>query len=316
MRAFLTGGTGFLGGRIAVRLRERGDDVVARVRARAKASRLEALGCELAEGDLSAAGRLAAAMEGCGAVVHAAAVYRNGVPRSQHQELWDANVHGTAAVLDAAAEAGVARVVYVSSNVVLGDTGGRVVDESYERPDGGFVSVYDETKTVAHREAVTRIAAGAPILIAQPGGVYGPGDHTMIGPILERAFGGKPVLLSLADVGLNWGYVEDIVAGIVLVLERGAVGETYILGGEIATLGEAVRKAYAAGGHTPRIVPVPTALIRLAIPLGPLLSINVRELVSAAGATYYGGDAKARRELGYAPAALEEGLRRAFAPAR
>lgn len=311
MRAFVTGGTGFLGGRVVRLLRGRGDDVVALVRSPRKARRLRALGCELAEGDLGSRRSLAEGMRGCDAVFHVAADYRVGIPESERASMFEVNVEGTRSVLDAAA--GVARIVHVSTNSVLGNTRGRIVDETYTRPGGPWLSAYDESKLFAHRLVEERIAAGAPIVIVQPGGIYGQGDHTEMGPLLERARRGKLVLLPLGGVGLNWVHVDDAAAGVVLAHDRGAIGETYILGGEIGTLRGAVEQAFAAGGHRPRIVPVPTALLRLAAPLGPLLGRNVREVLSAsAGVTYWGTDAKARRELGYAPRGLAEGLRQAF----
>lgn len=313
MRALVTGATGFVGGRLAARLRERGDEVVALVRDPARAGPLRDLGCTIVQGDLSSRAALASAMDGCDAAFHVAGIYRNGVPRSKRDELYAANVTGTENVLDAAVDAGVARIVYVSSNVAFGDTHGEAVDETYAPPDGRYVSLYHETKALAHRAAQERIARGAPVVIVQPGGIYGPGDHTGIGPLLERAARGKPVVLPFGSAGLNWTYVEDAAEGILLAHDRGRVGETYVVGGEIATLREAVERAFAVAGRRPRIIPVPTWLVRLATPLGPLLGLSVSDYVSASdGVTYWGTDAKARRELGYAPRSLDDGLRAAF----
>jgi nucleoside-diphosphate-sugar epimerase len=316
LRAFVTGATGFIGGRLAERLRERGDEVTALVRTPGKAEQLRGLGCALAEGDLSSVETLAGAMAGCDAVFHVAADYRIGVPESERAAMWDANVRGTENVLDAAGRAGVGRIVNVSTNSVVGNTRGEVVDETYERPPQPFLSAYDESKLAAHRAVQERIAGGAPVIVAQPGGVYGRGDHSEMASLLERAFHGKPVVLALDSVGLNWVHVDDVVEGLLLVHDRGRVGETYILGGEIGTLRRAVEQAYAVGGHRPRILSLPTAVLRLAAPLGPLLGRNVHEYVSASdGVTYWGSDRKARRELGYDPAGLEVGLRRTFAEA-
>jgi nucleoside-diphosphate-sugar epimerase len=313
VKAFVTGATGFVGGRLAAPLRERGDEVVALVRDPGKAGRLRELGCTIVEGDLASRPALAAAMEGCDAVFHVAAIYRNGVPRSKRDELFAANVTGTENALDAAVDAGVGRIVYVSSNVAFGDTRGEVVDETYEPPAGQYVSLYHETKALAHRAARDRIAQGAPIVIVQPGGIYGPGDHTEIGGMLERGVRGKVVVLPFGGVGLNWVFVDDLVEGILLAHDRRRVGESYVLGGEIGTLRHAVEKSFAAGGHGARIVPVPTWAVRLATPLGPLLGLSIADLVSASnGVTYWGRDDKARSELGYAPRDLESGLREAF----
>lgn len=314
MKAFVTGATGFVGGRLAARLRERGDEVVALVRDPAKAGPLRGLGCTIVEGDLSSRDALASAMEGGDAVFHVAAIYRNGVRKSDRDLLVAANVTGTENVLDAAVDASAARIVYVSSNVAFGDTRGNVVDETYEAPDGEYVSLYHQTKALAHRAARERIARGAPIVVVQPGGIYGPGDHTAISGMLERGVRGKRVVLPFGSVGLNWVLVDDVVEGILLAHDRGEIGESYVLGGELGTLRDAVEKAFDAGGHKARIVPVPTWVVRLATPLGPLLGLSVADLVSASdGVTYWGRDDKARRELGYAPRDLESGLREAFA---
>jgi dihydroflavonol-4-reductase len=313
VRAFVTGATGFVGGRLAERLRERGDEVVALVRSPGKAGRLRELGCELVAGDLSSREALGAAAAGCDAAFHLAAIYRNGVPRSQRDELLAVNVGGTENVIDAAADAGVGKIVHVSSIVVFGDTQGRIVDETHSPPGGDYVSLYHESKALAHRAAHDRIARGAPVVVVQPGGMYGRGDHTGIGPLLERAARGKLVLLPFGSVGLNWTYVEDAVEGILLAHDRGRAGDTYVVGGEIATLREAVERAFAVPGRRPRIVPVPTWAVRLATPFGPLLGLSVSDYVSASdGVTYWATDAKARRELGYAPRSLDEGLRAAF----
>ena len=178
MRAFVTGGTGFLGSRVVARLRERGDEVLALVRAPERARGLDA---RLVRGDLSDRARLAEAMHGCDAVFHAAARYEVGVPSSERGAMVAANVTGTENVLDAAGDAGVARIVYVSTVNAFGNTRGRIVDETYERQQGEWLSVYDETKYLAHRAAVERIGRGAPIVIVQPGAIYGPGDHSELG---------------------------------------------------------------------------------------------------------------------------------------
>jgi dihydroflavonol-4-reductase len=284
------------------------------VRSPARATRLRELGCELVEGDLRSTQVLEAAIGSSDAVFHAAAIYRIGIPASERPAMFEVNVRGTERVLDAAVAAGATRVVYVSTNNVFGNTRGELVDETFERRAAGYVSVYDETKLLAHRAALERIDRGAPIVIVQPGGVYGPGDHSAVGPLLERAARGKLVLLPFPTVGLNFVHVDDVAQGIVLAHDRGKVGESYVLGGEVATLREAVDKAFAIAGVPPRVIHVPTGLIRLAVPFGPLVRRNLREFVSASdGVTYWGTDAKARRELGYAPRDLETGLRQMFA---
>jgi nucleoside-diphosphate-sugar epimerase len=313
VRAFVTGGTGFVGSRLVRRLLERGDDVVALARSPDSAN---LPGAEIAAGDLSDRERLADVMAGSDAVFHLAADYRIGIRPSERGAMWETNVTGTENVLDAAADAAVGRIVYVSTINAFGNTRGSVVDEGYERPGNDYISTYDETKYQAHRAATERIGAGSPILIAQPGVVYGPGDHSVIGDQMARAAAGKLYYVSFPELGVNAAFVDDIVQGLMLVHDRGRVGETYILGGEVTTMRALIDTAAGVAGRKPPRLTMPTWLMRPLVPIGPLVAPllgtppNLRELISACdGVTYWGSDEKARRELGYAPRALNEGLR-------
>jgi dihydroflavonol-4-reductase len=323
MRAFVTGAGGFIGLALVRRLRERGDEVHALVRSTARAGILEGLGCQLREGDLASVGRLREQMAGCDTVFHVAGIYRVGILPAERPAMYKANVAGTANVLDAAVAAGAARVIHVSTINAFGDTRRQVVDETYRRPEPPrYVSYYDEPKHLAHLLAEARITAGAPVMIALPGGVYGPGDHSAIGAVMRQAAAGRLRAVTFPDLGMNMVHVDDVAAGITLASDRGRTGEAYVLGGEITTLGEIVRKAAISGEKRPPRVTVPSWVVRaLAAPAGltgRLLGnrTNLGELISASdGVTYWASDAKARRELGYEPRDLETGLRGLFGAA-
>jgi dihydroflavonol-4-reductase len=321
VRVFLTGGTGFIGGHVARLLRTRGDEVVALVRSPGKAALLREIGCEPAEGDLSSEDAIRRGVEGCDAVVHAGAVYKVGIPKSEHAAMEESNVRGTARVLDAAIEAGVPRIVYVSTVGVFGDTHGNQVDESFRR-DSPYPSEYERTKTIAHEIAKDRISKGAPIVIVQPGGVYGPGDHSEIGNMIEQVRTGKLPAKALADAGFMFCHVEDVAAGIVLALDKGRIGESYVLAGDKARVGDVIDRVAKLAGRKPPRFTVPTPFLKLIAPLGPLVGPplgfppNLREMVrSADGITYWATDAKARNELGFAPRDLDTGLRQTVAAA-
>lgn len=320
VKVFVTGGTGFIGGRVVRLLRERGDEVVALVRSREKGAALADLGCELVEGDLSSSEVIRGACEDCDAAIHGAAIYKVGIPKSEREPMHEANVRGTERVLDAAWQAGVGRIVYVSTVNVFGNTRGEVVDEEYEREPGDWVSVYDETKWLAHQEAKERIAKGAPIVIVQPGGVYGPGDHSEVGNVIDQTRTGKLKALPFADMGLNLVHVDDVARGILLALDRGEIGESYVLGGEVATMRDLVETVAKIEGRDPPKRELPTGLIKMSAPAGPVIGKlmgfppNFKELVSASdGVTYWAKDDKARRALGYSPRDLETGLRETLA---
>lgn len=316
MKVFLTGGTGFIGGEVARQLRERGDEVACLVRSPGKASRLRELGCELVSGDLGDEGAIRKGMEGCDAVIHAAAVYEIGIPASQRPAMREANVGGTERVLGAALEAKVPKVVYVSTVGAFGNTHGRIVDESYEHPAQDFTSAYEETKWEAHQVAKQLIGEGLPCVIVQPGGVYGPGDTSSVGQLLDQFLAGKMPLLPFPELGICLTHVEDIAAGILLALDKGAAGEAYVISGPATTMREAIGVVADVTGRKPPRGAIPTPLMKAMVPIGPLVGKlmgqppNLRELISSAdGVTFWASYEKARRELGYEPRGLEEGLR-------
>jgi nucleoside-diphosphate-sugar epimerase len=321
MKAFVTGATGFIGGRLARKLRERGDEVVALVRSRDKAQTLADQGCELVEGDLSTSRQdLAAAMAGCDAVFHVAALYKVGIPKSERAGMFESNVGGTERILDAAVDAGAKRIVYVSTVGVFGNTGGKVVDESYRHKGDVFLSTYEETKYKAHEVALDRIAKGAPIVIVQPGGVYGPGDHSEIGNIIDQTRTGKLRMRMFPSTGFNLVFVDDVADGILLAYEKGEIGQSYVLGGELSTMGELIDKVAELSGREPPKRELPAAFMKMAIPIGPLVGRmmgfppNLGELIRTSdGVTYWATDEKARSQLGYAPRDLDTGLKQTLA---
>ena len=312
----MTGGTGFIGGHLVRKLRERGDDVVALVRSPDKAADLKRAGAELIEGDLTSVDAIRRGVEGADACFHGAAIYKIGIKESQHEEMYETNVRGTERVLDAAAQAGVPKTVYVSTINVFGNTGGEVVEESYKRPGNDFLSYYDRTKYEAHQVALDRIGKGAPIVIVQPGGVYGPDDHSEIGNLIDQFRSGRLVMLPFPETGFNLVYVEDVADGCIQAYDSGKAGESYVLGGEITTFRGLIDKvAQIEGKKSPKRA-LPTGMMKAIAPAGPVvgklmgLPPNIGELIRASdGVTYWAKDDKARSQLGYAPRDLDTGLR-------
>ena len=311
----MTGGTGFIGSRVIARLRSRGDEVVALVRDPSKATALLDQGVELVEGDLSSADAIKRASEGADGVFHIGAVYKVGIPKKERPAMWDANVAGTERILDAAEAAGVKRLVYVSTGNVFGDTKGQVVDETYERKlTDGFLSYYDETKFRSHELVKERISRGAPIVIVQPGVVYGPGDHSEVGNLIDQLRTGKLKMRMFPQAGYNFVFVDDVADGIVLAYDKGTVGESYLLGGEVGTMDDLYEATAAALGKKPPKLAMPVALAKVSAPLGPVIGPvmgfppNMRELVKTSDVTITFRDDKARRELGYDGRPLSAGI--------
>ena len=319
MRVFVTGGTGFIGGQVVRKLLGRGDEVLALVRDPARGADLEGAGATLVEGDLSDRAKLAGAMAGSDAVIHGAAIYKVGIPAREHEGMREANVAGTENALGAALDANVPRVVYVSTVAAFGNTRGEVVDESYEHPRDSYTSFYEQTKTEAHDVAKRLIADGLPAVIVQPGGVYGPEDHSSLGKQLSDFLDGRMPALAFPDLGLNMVHVEDVADGVLLALDKGEVGESYILGGEITTMRGAIEQLAEVSGKQAPKRDMPTGMLKAMAPFGPLVGKvmgqppNLRELISSAdGVTFWAKHDKAMRELGYSPRSLETGLRETF----
>lgn len=317
---FVTGGAGFIGRAVVRQLRERGDDVTAVVRDPASASTLRDLRVRLATSDLSSIATIRAAMTGCDGVIHLAGSYQVGITPAERPAMYEMNVAVTARVLDAAIEAGVPRIVTISTANVFGDTRGRLVNETYQRdPAEGYLSYYDETKVLAQRIAEARIADGAPVMIVLPGTTYGSNDHSAIGAQLKAAFDGRALAIVFGDMGISAVHVDDVADGILAVLDRGRIGESYLLTGECLTLADAMEVAARAAGRKPPRLRVSTALLRIAEPLAGIamrlgvLRFDLAEALHAADdVTYWGTHGKAIAEFGYAPRPLRQGAIDAF----
>jgi dihydroflavonol-4-reductase len=267
--ALVTGAAGFVGANVVRDLLAHGWSVRALLRTPDPPA-LAGLGVEAIPGDLFAA-QLAAAMRGCDAVFHVAALY--SLWRRDRDAVMRTNVEGTRNVLRAAREAGVPRVVYTSSVAAIGVRSGAPADETYQSPYTTLVGTYKKSKFLAERVAREAAAAGQDVVIVNPSTPVGPWDvkPTPTGEIVLRfARGGMPAYV---DTGLNLIDVRDCAAGHRLAYERGVAGERYILGNENVALRDIfVRLAAVTGRRVPR-VRIPRAI--------PLAYAAIDELVLA-----------------------------------
>ena len=311
-RYFVTGATGFLGSELAKQLISRGHKVVALVRTPEKARVLKTLGAEIHQGDVTDRESLREPMRGADGVFHVAAWYRVGVAEPAAEAI---NVGGTRNVLETMKELGVPKGVYTSSVAVYSDTKGLVPDEHY-RYMGPQLSLYDRTKWIAHYDvALPMMAAGLPLTIVMPGVIYGPGDtgglHAALIDLLKQRLPITPAVTAFC-----WCHVEDAARGHILAMEKGRVGETYIITGPRHTFEEAFDLAAGiAKVKKPRFHPRP-GLMRLMAAVMDVVSRAVvlppayqpEALRVLAGTTYFGSNAKAARELGFTARPLAEGL--------
>jgi dihydroflavonol-4-reductase len=308
MKVFVTGATGFVTGNVTLQLLARGDEVRTLVRDASRAQMLMRAGAILVAGHLGDALALRRGIEGVDAVVHGAAIYEVGIPPMRRPAMFEANVTGTERVLEAALAAGVRRAAYISTCAVFGNTRGAIVDETYRR-SGPYTSYYEETKVRAHEIALRLAKRGLAVSIAQPGGVYGQGDTSGLGGLMRSFACGRLPLVPFPDAGLNFVHVEDVARGIVLVLDKGQPGRSYVLGGENARVADAFAAlARVTGRGLPRFR-LPYALLELGARVRP----GLREVVtSTKGVTFWASDARAKSELGYSSRGLEAGVRETF----
>lgn len=314
MRYFVTGATGFIGGYFVRQLLERGHQVVALVRTPEKARHLADLGVELHKGDITDRESLRAPMTGVDGVFHMAAWYKLGARDTSMAE--PINVGGTRNVLEMMRELGIAKGVYTSTVAVFSDTKGRVVDESY-RYDGPHLSEYDRTKWKAHYEvALPMMRQGLPLVVVQPGLVYGPGDESSVHETFVSYLKGKLPVLP-AGTTYCWGYVEDMAMAHILAMDAGRAGESYITAGPPHTLIDAMSTAQRITGikapkvhMPPGVMRVMAGITKVAGAILPLPAMYSAEtLRSTAGVTNLASSEKAKRELGFTARSLEDGLR-------
>ncbi|NEO80563.1 hopanoid-associated sugar epimerase [Moorena sp. SIO4G3] len=230
IKAFVTGGTGFIGAHVVRSLLEAGYSVRALVRPTSQLDNLEGLDIEVVIGDLNDPG-LSELMQGCQVLFHVAAHY--SLWQADRDLLYRNNVQGTRNVLQSAAQAGIERTVYTSSVAAIGvGKPGEIVDETHQSPVEKLVGDYKKSKFFAEREAIKAAESGQDVVIVNPSAPIGPMDikPTPTGEIIVRFLQQKmPFYL---DTGLNFIDVRDVAQGHLLALDRGKKGDRYILGNQ------------------------------------------------------------------------------------
>lgn len=317
MKAFVTGGTGFIGRNVVRKLLDRGYQVTALVRSEDGASALREAGADIVFGDITDRESMRVGMRGSDVVFHIAAIY-NFLPEMIAQ-CEDVNVGGTRNVLELAFELGIPRIIYTSTVAVFGDTHGELPDETCFT-DGPFASEYDRTKWKAHYEiAEALITQGAPIIIVMPGGVYGPGDNSWLVDMMRLFYRERLPVAPGADGIVTYAYVDDVAEGHILAAEKGRIGESYILAGPAIPFGEMVEFWSQLTGKRSPIAHIPSRLVRAAAPLAavaqPRLGLPQSfsgDFMKVVGTIYAARSDKARAELGWRPRPLQSGMLETF----
>jgi dihydroflavonol-4-reductase len=319
-RVLVTGAGGFVGSAVVRQAVAAGHAVRAMVRNPDAIGNLAGLDVELVCADIRDRAAVDRATSGVRFVFHVAADYR--LWARDPEEIVRTNVNGTRNVMDAALQAGVERVVYTSSVATLAlRPGSEPADESVALTEDAAIGAYKRSKVAAERLVLERVAnAGLPAVIVNPSTPIGPRDArpTPTGRlIVEAASGRMPAFL---DTGLNFVHVDDVAAGHLAALERGRIGERYILGGDNVGLGVLLATIATLVHRRPPTIRLPR---RLLYPLayaaeawargtGREPFITVDGLHLAKNLMYFTSQ-KAERELGYAARPYERGVADAIA---
>ncbi len=322
LTAFVTGATGFLGSHVAQQLADDGAELRLLVRPSSDTRNLSLLGdAEQVTGDLRDPASLKKAMTGCDVVFHVAADYRLWTPtKADVEQMYRSNVEGTKAIIAAAHETGVRRVVCTSSVATMGfRTDGTLVDETAPVSVADMVSHYKKSKFMAEQVALEAGRKGANVVVVNPTTPIGEQDvkPTPTGRIILDFL--KRKFPAYVDTGLNLVDVHQCARGHLLAMEKARPGERYILGGENLTLKQILDKLSTITG-----LPSPTVKLPYAVAFafgaldtavtGHLLKKEPRaslDEVRMGRKIMFVSSAKAERELGWRIVAVDGAMRRA-----
>lgn len=259
-RVFLTGGSGLLGGALATRLLERGDEVVALARSDRAAEALACRGAAVVRGDILDEEALTAGMTGCDLAYHVAGV--NTLCPADPKLLLRVNVQGAEAAVRAAARAGVDRLVLTSSAASLGEEAGTVGSEASPHR-GSYLSVYERSKHEGELAAFAEARrVGIDLISVNPSSVQGPGRSGGTAKILIAYLNGR--LRAFVDTHISLVDIDDCTQGHLVAAERGRPGERYVLNGTTISAAEALETVAGLSGVRTRVRMLPPSLARAA----------------------------------------------------
>lgn len=234
MPIFITGSTGFIGNKLALKLAGQGETIHALCRRTSDVSTLKHPNIKIFYGDVNEYSKITEAMRGCEFAYHLAA-YARGYAKDKN-EYFRINVEGTKNICDAALKNGTKKIVITSTIVTFGPTGKNPESETIKRNENVFYTTYEHSKYLAEKVVEEYIKKGLNAVTVNPTRVFGPGlmnESNSVTIMIQMYLKGKMRAILGDGKGIgNYGYVDDMVAGHIAAMEKGRVGEKYILGGE------------------------------------------------------------------------------------
>jgi NAD+-dependent farnesol dehydrogenase len=316
MKIFVTGATGFIGSRLALRLANEGHQVHALYRDERKVSIIQHSNIKLFKGDILDYNSLIPAIEGCTQIYHAAAFAK--VWDRDSSTVYRQNIEGTVNVIRAGIHSGVKKIVCTSTAGVLGNSQpGSSVDEFTPRPLKYF-NDYESSKAILEEVLKTLSDNGAEIVMVNPTRVYGPGvlgDSNGTTRMIKSYIQGKWHVIpgDGNNIG-NYVFVEDVVTGHLLAMEKGKPGERYVLGGENISYNTLFKQLVELTGKKYFLVHLPLSLLVMVsgivlffAKVSGLPPFIVPGIVRKLQRNTEVSSAKAEKELGYKPVDFKTG---------
>ncbi|MCZ6803613.1 MAG: NAD-dependent epimerase/dehydratase family protein [Proteobacteria bacterium] len=315
MKTLITGANGFVGSAVLRLLVNNGHDVRALLRPDSDRRNLEGIEFEVIEGDLRNTESLKRAVSGCNAVFHIAADYRLWIP--DPDTMYKTNVNGTRNLIIAATDAGVDKIVYTSSVATLGiNNNGTPSDETTPVLLENMFGHYKRSKFLAEQEVSKLVKErSGPVTIVNPSTPVGPRDikPTPTGKIVLDTL--RKRMPAYVDTGLNIVHVDDVANGHLLAMEKGIIGERYILGGDDMTLASILEYICVNQDMSPPTIKLPHNLVlpiawfmeRIASITGKEPRATVDSVRMSKKRMFY-SSAKAKEKLGYHSRPGVEGL--------
>lgn len=308
MAIFITGATGFIGNKLAITLSQRGETIHALCRKSSDVSTLKHTNIKIFYGDVTELERVEEAMKGCEFVYHLAAYARSYSKDSQ--EYFRINVEGTKNICKASQVCKIKKAVITSTVVTFGPTGHEPADETIKRDESKFYTIYEHSKYVAEKAVEDFIKGGLPATIVNPTRIFGPGlmnESNSVTIMIQMYLKGKmrTILGNGNGIG-NYGFVDDVVNGYLLAMEKGRIGEKYVLGGDNVSYNDFFRIVNEVTGKKYFIfkIPFPIAIAfgkfeELKAKLFNLYPLITPDWVRTFALDWAYTNKKAERELGY-----------------